>query len=99
MQLDLLYLKYFLIYSWLKSPTHMRKFLETVINIIVGQICEKIVHFMIKAWNFVHGQISSYQNFWGSVPSLKCTSTAAILNFKMATYFRVMPVKLGIILQ
>ena len=49
MQLDLLYLKYFLIYSWLKSPTHMRKFLETVINIIVGQICEKIVHFMIKA--------------------------------------------------
>ena len=59
---------------------------------IVGQICEKIVHFMIKAWNFVHGQISNYQNFWGSVPTQKCILTAAILNFKMATYLRVMPV-------
>ena len=25
----------------------------------------KIVHFMIKAWNFAHGQISNKQNFDG----------------------------------
>ena len=68
-------------------------------KLLVGQICEIIVHFMIKAWNLVHGQISNYQNFWGSVPSQKCTLTAAILNFKMAIYFHVMPVTLGIILQ
>ena len=31
--------------------------------LVVGQICERIVHFMIKALNLVHGQISNYQNF------------------------------------
>ena len=67
--------------------------------LLVGQICEKIVHFMIKAWNLVHGQNSNYQNFWGSVPSQKCTLTAAILNFKMATCFHGKPVKLDIIWQ
>ena len=70
-----------------------------ILYVIVGQICEKIMHFIKKVWNLVHGQISNKQNFWGSVPRQKCILTAVILNFKMTTCFHVKPVKLYIILQ
>ena len=46
----------------------------------------KIMHFLIKAWNLVHGYICKNKNFRGSVPRQKCTMTAAILNFKMAAF-------------
>ena len=86
-------------WTWKKFYNLCSWFLFTLRKPYSGADMWKLAHFMIKARNLVHGQISNYQNFWGSVPRQKCILTAAILNFKMATCFHLKPVKQGIILQ